>query len=88
MEPRVSGREDDQLGPRSFPGRGRNECEAAWLAIKTRVLCVFWAMCANMIRAWADGTLDLAAACERARQPAFDDDFAWFAERNRGPAPN
>ena len=38
------------------------ECDAAWLAIKTRVLCVFWAIGAKMIRAWADGTLDFAAA--------------------------
>ena len=64
------------------------ECDRAEMAIKARVLCVFWAIGTKMIRAWADGTLDLAAACERARQPAFDDDFAWFAERNRGPAPN
>jgi hypothetical protein len=42
------------------------ECDAVWMAIKARVLCVFLAMGANMIRAWADGSLDLAAACGRA----------------------
>ena len=36
--------------------------------LMARVLCVFWAIGAKMIRAWADGTLDLAAACRRARQ--------------------
>jgi hypothetical protein len=44
------------------------ECDAAWIAIKTRVLCVFWAIGAKMIRASADGTLDYAAACRRAWQ--------------------
>jgi hypothetical protein len=44
------------------------ECDAAWLAIKTRVLCVFLAIGAKMIRAAADGTLGFAAACRRARQ--------------------
>jgi hypothetical protein len=48
--------------------RPLDECDAAWMAIKTRVLCVFWAVGAKMIRAWADGTLDRAAACGRARQ--------------------
>jgi hypothetical protein len=38
------------------------------MAIKTRVLCFLWAIGAKMIRAWADGTLDFAAACRRARQ--------------------
>jgi hypothetical protein len=61
------------------------ECDAAWLAIKTQVLCVFWAIGAKMIRAAADGTLDFAAACGRARQPAFVDEFAWFAEATGGP---
>jgi hypothetical protein len=45
-----------------------HECDAAWMAIKARVLCVFLAIGAKMIRVWADGTLDLAAACGRARQ--------------------
>jgi hypothetical protein len=43
------------------------ECDAAWIAIKTQVLCVFWAIGAKMIRAAADGTLDYAAACGRGR---------------------
>ena len=42
------------------------ECDAALLAIKTQVRCVFWAIGAKMIRAWANGTLDFAAACGRA----------------------
>jgi hypothetical protein len=42
------------------------ECDAAWIAIKTRVLCVFLAIGAKMIRALPDGTLDYAAACGRA----------------------
>ena len=33
-----------------------DECDAARLAIKTRVLCVFLSMGAKMTRAWADGT--------------------------------
>jgi hypothetical protein len=45
------------------------ECDAAWLAIKTQVLCVFWAIGGKMIRAWADGALDHAAACGGARRP-------------------
>ena len=45
-----------------------DECDAAWIAIKTRVLCVFWAIGAKMIREWADGTLNFGAACGRARQ--------------------
>jgi hypothetical protein len=44
------------------------ECDAAWIAIRAQVLCVFWAIGAKMIRAAADGTLDFAAACGRARQ--------------------
>jgi hypothetical protein len=28
------------------------ECDAAWLAIKTRVLCVFWAIGAKVVCAW------------------------------------
>ena len=42
------------------------ECDAAWIAIKTRVLCVFLAIGAKMIRAAADGTLDYEAACRGA----------------------
>jgi hypothetical protein len=38
------------------------ECDAAWLAIKTRVLCVFLAIGAKMIRAAAGGTLDFPGA--------------------------
>jgi hypothetical protein len=37
-----------------------------------------------MIRAWADGTLDFAAACRRARQcdpHDFDELGRWLAER-------
>jgi hypothetical protein len=41
----------------------RSDCDQG-----ARVLCVFWAIGANMIRAWADGTLDFTAACGRARQ--------------------
>jgi hypothetical protein len=44
------------------------ECDAAWMAIRARVLCVFLAIGAKMIRALADGTLDYAAACGRARE--------------------
>jgi hypothetical protein len=44
------------------------ECDSAWLAIKTQVLCVFLAIGAKMIRAAADGSLDYAAACGRARR--------------------
>jgi hypothetical protein len=48
------------------------------MAIKARLLCVFWAIGAKMIRSWADGTLDFAAACRRARQrePRDFDEFA------------
>jgi hypothetical protein len=52
-----------------------DECDAAWRAIKAQVLCVFLAMGAKMIRAWADGTLDLEAACGRARQRDKPRDF-------------
>jgi hypothetical protein len=45
------------------------ECDAAWLAIKTRVLSVFWAIGAEMIRAAIDGTVDLRG-CVRARPAA------------------
>ena len=44
------------------------ECDTAWIAIMARVLCVFWAIGAKMIRALADGTLDYEAACGRGRQ--------------------
>ena len=56
----------------------REECDAAWIAIKTQVLCVFLAIGAKMIRAAADGTLDYAAAYGRARQrePRDLDEFA------------
>jgi hypothetical protein len=57
------------------------ECDAAWVAIKTRVLCVFWAISAIMIRAWADSTLDFAGACGRARQREERRDFDEFARR-------
>jgi hypothetical protein len=45
-----------------------DECDTAWIAIMARVLCVFWAIGAKMIRALADGTLDYEAACGRGRQ--------------------
>jgi hypothetical protein len=62
------------------------ECDAAWIAIKARVLCVFWAIGAKLIRGWADGTLDFAAACRRRarqREPRdFDELVPWLAERD------
>jgi hypothetical protein len=62
------------------------ECDAAWLAIKTRVLCVFWAIGANVIRALADRTLDKEAACRRARQREephnLDEGLCRIAERD------
>jgi hypothetical protein len=69
----------DQLA--EIMSRPWEECDAAWLAIKTQVLCVFWAIGAKMIRAAADGTLDYAAACRRARQPEEPRDFDEFARR-------
>jgi hypothetical protein len=57
------------------------ECDAAWMAIQARVLCVFWAIGAKMIRAAADGTLDYAAACGRARRREEPRDFDAFARR-------
>jgi hypothetical protein len=58
------------------------ECDAAWIAMKARVLCVFWAIGAKMIRALADGTLDIAAACRRrASQREVPRDFEEFARR-------
>jgi hypothetical protein len=44
------------------------ECDAAGLAIRAQVLCIFLAIGAKMIRAAADGTLDYEAACGRGRQ--------------------
>jgi hypothetical protein len=54
-------------------------CDAAWMAIKTRVWCVFWAIGAKMIRAWANGTLDLEAVCGRARQRDGAGPLGWRA---------
>jgi hypothetical protein len=63
-----------------------DECDAAWIAIMARVLCIFWAIGAKMIRALADGTLDYEAACRRRarqREPCDSDELArWLAERN------
>ena len=50
---------------REIISRPWDECDAAWIAIKARVLCVFWAIDAKMIRALADGTLPLRG-CLRA----------------------
>ena len=57
------------------------ECDAAWMAIKARVLCIFPAIGAKMIRAAADVTLDYAAACGRARRREEPRDFDAFACR-------
>jgi hypothetical protein len=61
------------------------ECDAAWIAIMARVLCVFSAIGAKMIRALADGTLDYEDACRRSarqREPRdFDEIARRFAER-------
>jgi hypothetical protein len=57
------------------------ECDTPWMAIQARVLCVFLAIGAKMLRALADGTLDYAAACRRARQPEEPRDFDEFARR-------
>jgi hypothetical protein len=57
------------------------KCDAAWMAIKARVLCIFPAIGAKMIRAAADVTLDYAAACGRARRREEPRDFDAFARR-------
>jgi hypothetical protein len=65
------------------------ELDAAWIAIKTRVLCVFRAIGAKMIRARADDTLDFAAACRRARErePRDFDEFVPKLARREGAGP-
>jgi hypothetical protein len=66
------------------------ECDAAWIAIKARVLCVFWAIGAKMIRAWADGTLGFAAACRRRvrqREPRHFDEFVRKLAERDGAGP-
>jgi hypothetical protein len=73
----------DQMA--EISSRPWEECDWAWMAIKARVLCVFLAMGAKMIRAWADGTLDFAAACgarQREEQRDFDERVRRFAERD------
>jgi hypothetical protein len=58
-QPRSDGRDH-------VPAVGRMRCRVA--RHQDSVLCVFWAIGANMIRSLAEGTLDYAAACGRARQ--------------------